>query len=362
MQPQSITLNFIEGSSAKTYQCQLEPAGDLWVVNFQYGRIGASLSAGTKTATPIGYEAARKVYDKLVGEKRAKGYTEHGSGIAYTGTDKAGRVSGALPMLLNPITEEEMDALILDPAWCCEVKQDGERRMADATGDAITGINRKGLTVALAAPIAKAVEAGGFDGGLTRLDGEDMGDVLMVFDVLSFEGRDLTGEAYSTRLKVREEVYARAPQLGRVITATTASDKRRMVDEARERNEEGIVFKRLDAPYTAGRPNSGGNARKFKFVESATVRVASINPGKRSVGMEVMDDATAVWTFVGNVTIPPSAQIPAVGDVVECRYLYYFRRGSLFQPVYVGPRPDQDSSDCVLSQLKVKADPARAAA
>ena len=38
----SITLYFQEGSSDKVYQCSIEPSGELFVVNFTYGRRGAT--------------------------------------------------------------------------------------------------------------------------------------------------------------------------------------------------------------------------------------------------------------------------------------------------------------------------------
>jgi bifunctional non-homologous end joining protein LigD len=58
---------------------------------------------------------------------------------------------------------------------------------------------------------------------------------------------------------------------------------------------------------------------------------------------------------VGNVTIPPSKPIPRAGSVVEIRYLYAYREGGLFQPVYLGVRDDIPADACTLGQLKLKA-------
>lgn len=359
MQEQSITLNYVEGSSSKTYQCQLVRSGgeNDWIVNFQYGRIGSALTSGTKTASPVPYDQALKAYQKLIDSKRAKGYSESASGVAFAGTDNAGRVSGVPIMLLNPISEADAEALICDPDWCCEVKKDGERRAAIAGHDSIAGVNRKGLTVALSQHIHDAISQAGFS-DKTVLDGEDMGDSLCVFDVLFFEGRDLRQMPYRDRLRVREEVYARAPGLGRLTTAISTEAKRSLVAAARANNEEGVCFKRLSANHIAGRPASGGDALKLKFVESATVRVSAHNATKRSVGIEVMNEADAIWHFVGNVTIPPNHAVPPVGAIVEVQYLYaYPLPGALFQPVYQRPRSDLDASDCLLSQLKFKQAP-----
>jgi len=43
--------------------------------------------------------------------------------------------------------------------------------------------------------------------------------------------------------------------------------------------------------------------------------------------------------------------------VVEIRYLYAYRDSlALYQPVYLGPRDDVEVGECVVSQLKFKAD------
>jgi bifunctional non-homologous end joining protein LigD len=47
--------------------------------------------------------------------------------------------------------------------------------------------------------------------------------------------------------------------------------------------------------------------------------------------------------------------MPAVGDVVECRYLYAHKESNaLYQPVFLGPRKDIEQHECILSQLKYK--------
>jgi bifunctional non-homologous end joining protein LigD len=58
---------------------------------------------------------------------------------------------------------------------------------------------------------------------------------------------------------------------------------------------------------------------------------------------------------VGHVTIPTNCTVPAVGAVVECRYLCAHKESNaLYQPVYLGPRTDIEQQDCVLAQLKYK--------
>jgi len=81
------------------------------------------------------------------------------------------------------------------------------------------------------------------------------------------------------------------------------------------------------------------------------VIVTQIN-AKRSVAVAVRDGEQFIE--VGNVTIPPNQDVPAVNTVIEVRYLYAYPGGSLYQPTYLGVRDDLGVDDCVLAQLKYK--------
>ena len=72
-----------------------------------------------------------------------------------------------------------------------------------------------------------------------------------------------------------------------------------------------MVFKRIDSPYIPGRPNSGGDQLKYKFVQSASVIVTGKN-GKRSVKIGLLHGERMVGA--GNVTIPPGEKIPEEGQ------------------------------------------------
>ena len=72
----SVSLYFKEGTSDKEYHIQLEEEPSGFVVNFQYGRVGSNLNAGTKTDSPVSLAEAEKIFAKLEKEKRAKGYSD----------------------------------------------------------------------------------------------------------------------------------------------------------------------------------------------------------------------------------------------------------------------------------------------
>lgn len=77
---ETITLYFRQGSSDKVYQASLLPKDGGFVVNFAYGRRGATLATGTKTQAPVNHDEAKRIYDKLIAEKTAKGYTPGADG------------------------------------------------------------------------------------------------------------------------------------------------------------------------------------------------------------------------------------------------------------------------------------------
>lgn len=354
MSQESASLYFREGSSDKVYHAQLEPAGGGFVVNFQYGRRGSTLQSGTKTATPLPLDKAQKVYDKLVAEKKGKGYTEGEEGTPYSGTERAGQVSGLAPQLLNPVEEDELQQLLDDPAYLMQEKVDGNRLMVLFDRGEVQGSNRKGLVV----PIASSIEAGVKEligGGSALLDGEAVGDIYHIFDLLKIDGEDLRPCGVEERWMRLQVLFGeREGGIVRLVPMSRKPwHKRQRISELQVLRAEGVVFKLWNAPYISGRPTSGGNQLKYKFVESATCLVAGVNGDKRSVRVQVVDRANNEFVEVGNVTIPSNSDIPRSNDLVEVRYLYAHPGGSLYQPVYRGLRRDKDAAD-FLDTLKFK--------
>jgi bifunctional non-homologous end joining protein LigD len=354
-----ITLYYRQGSSDKVYQASIEPQDGGYVVCFAYGRRGATLQTGTKTQTPVGYDEARRLYDKLVAEKTAKGYTPGEDGTPYQHTDKATQSTGIHCQLLNPVEEDQMERLIVDSAYWMQEKFDGRRLLVRKLGDEITGINRLGLTVALPQPLAQCIAGCPLD---VILDGESVGDMLCVFDTLLIGDDEIGGLRYGERyLRLMNLLNTfHHPNLHLVETHFTATQKREAFERMKADGCEGVVFKHTDAPYLAGRPASGGPQLKYKFCETASFIVGKVN-GKRSVSLLLFTGDRI--GAAGNVTIPPNHTIPQSGQVVECRYLYVFREsGAIYQPVYLGPRDDIRAEECTTDQLKYKAEPLEAVA
>ncbi len=186
--------------------------------------------------------------------------------------------------------------------------------------------------------------------GSVTVDGELIDSKLYAFDYL------MTGIPYKERLKLLEANYGDYNMKSIIViyTAYTKEEKQKLFDELKARNAEGITFKDLRAMYTPGRPASGGTQLKFKFYETATCIVNTVNKTKRSVSLLLIDDH-GFDIQVGNVTIYPNFAIPNPGALVEIKYLYAYKGGSLYQPIYKGPRTDIDRGECTTAQLKYKA-------
>ena len=346
-----ITLYFKEGSSDKVYQSAIEPRDGGCVVTFAYGRRGSTLSTGTKTQMPVSHEAAQRIFDKLVAGKTAKGYTPGEDGTPYRQTGKETSTTGVNCQLLNAIEETQLPEFLDDMLYAMQEKFDGRRLLIQKTGNTVTGINRLGLAVGVPEIIvASALE---FPADFI-MDGEAVGDRLHAFDLLRFNHADARPWAYRDRyLQLLDMIDSRPqPAIRLVPTAFLPGQKRAFLDRFRAAGKEGVVFKDLDAPYTPGRPASGGAQLKYKFCQSASFIVNGIN-GKRSVSLKLMAEGQPVPA--GNVTIPSNHEIPAVGAVVEVRYLHAFpESGCIYQPVYLGAREDIRPEECVVNQLKFK--------
>ena len=349
-----VTLYYREGSSDKVYQAAIEPEGGSFAVHFAYGRRGSTLTTGTKTSSPVPYDTAKKIFTKLVSEKKAKGYTEGENGTPYQHTDK--QASGILPQLLNAIEKEDVEKFLHDDEYCAQEKLDGRHLLIRKQDEHIEGINKKGLLVGLPETVSDDIRK--LSGSFIP-DGESIGDEYHAFDLLEWNGENLRPLPYRKRhqrlvnLLLSSSQYP-FPHIRLVETAFTTQRKTELWQRMREENREGIVFKRLDAPYTPGKPNSGGPQLKFKFTATLSAIVAKVN-AKRSVEISLLKGRSLI--SCGNVTIPANHGIPKVGTVVDVRYLYAYRAShALHQPVYLGSRDDVEPGECLASQLKFKAE------
>lgn len=353
--PKIVRLKCQKGTSDKVYIIRLDesPTGDAFT---RYKVTGFGARRGEALKEYPKYEgddldAALKAFAKLEKEKR-KEYVDDfapeqsGAGITVSAPTNA-QGDGPQVQLANPVDEEQAKDLLADRAWGMQEKFNGRRMTVVVQAGRAQSYNRNGQPTD-----CRAVEQQAAVLPDCILDGELLGREFRVFDMANEPERP-----FKARWK---EVLARTQELAlmfpggeRLVFAARLwvdpALKRDALETLRAANAEGVVFRKLDAPYTAGRPNSGGDLLKHKFWASATVEVLKVNT-QRSVQVGLYIDH-ALRKMCGNVTIPVGTDLPKPGQLIEVRYLYATAGGQLYQPTYLGVRTDKPRPDAE-SQLK----------
>ena len=343
----SVTLYLTAGASDKEYQISMEAKDGGYVVNYANGRRGSALRTGTKTNDPVPYDKAKAIYDKLLKSKISGGYTQAESGARYVGTDLEERDSGLTAMLPSPITMAELKALISNSAYGFQEKLDGENRQILIDLEGLKGVNRRGLFCSIREEWLEHDLVP--SNGRTLIAGEDMGDHFAAFDIMEIEGRNVADLNMVERHKILTQLNDRTTWMVIVPMAVTQEEKAAMLKKVEAEGGEGIVAKKLSAPYTGGR---SPDHLKMKFQESATFVVTRVN-AQRSVRLGLYDKDGHVEDL-GNVTIPANHDVPTTGDTVEVEYMMRYEGGALMQPKYKGKRTDVDPEPSIRQITRIK--------
>lgn len=351
----TISLYYKEGTSDKEYHLAVlgnDESG--WQVQYRYGRRGSALKTAFKNKVPTDYVTAKSLYTDMLKKQLAQGYTPGEDGVPYSGTDKAGELSGLHPQLLNFIDEEMSKTLLNADSWIMQEKKDGVRCMIRKQGKVITASNKKGIVMGIPVTVEEAIKAACGEANAI-MDGELVGEVFWIFDLLAVGVHALQDRDYRSRLNMIDEWFSDnyGPNFKLVPTAIGTASKKALYKKLKSEKAEGVVFSDATAPYKPGRPNSGGTRVKDKFFTSATVRVKKMNL-KNSFRMEMLSKGD--WVEVGDCTYFETKDVPKPGEFVEVRYLYMKKEGgSLYgPPVLLSIRKDVDEDDCLISQVKYK--------
>ena len=339
----------------KAYRIDLNQDAEGWSVACWNGRIGAPLKPAKVALAPQPDQAkAEAAFEKVLKGQIAKTYKPVGEGGAEM-VAAAGKTQDLdlVPTRPAPFTLEKVDDL--DPrAWLVQQKHDGHNRPVRASTNEVVFASRKGIAVPAPADKRDAFEALTAITGPLRVDSEDMGAAgLVIFDVV--EGLGVTrADGFARRnaalAELRDIIAAQGIAGLRVDVAVPLADflAANGVDALRGAKAEGFVLKHRDGDY-----NTPG--WKVKFYEDATFRVAEGRDAlKASMGIESWDEEAQTWVHMGNVTVPANAPRPAVGSFLDVTYLYAFKGGAVYQPIYKGLRDDVSVEDCALSKLKFK--------
>lgn len=280
--------------------------------------------------------------------------------------------------LLTAIDGEESGELLSDDRWCAQPKHDGRRVVIRRSGPVVTATGRSGKPVSIGLDLAASIracraKAFTIDGELVAGGSAGLGsnslaagaaggsaglttDRFFAFDVLESSGGggispagpvDLRDEDYSDRLSRLRRLIVPSECLAVTETAAGSEAKRAMLERLEAAGAEGIVFKRVDAPYRAGRST---DQVKLKFWKSASFVVTAAGQTANSVAIGLLDGAAV--RSVGNVGTAGIDPAPTVGDIVEVRYLNVHLSGMLCQPTLLMIRDDIERSDCSVIQLR----------
>ena len=253
--------------------------------------------------------------------------------------------SQILPQLLNEITEQEIERYINDPDYCAQEKHDGRRKLIQSHNGTITIFNKKGKPVG--GPNSFEQDSLSLNCNFI-IDGEEV-ENFHCFDILSFNGTDLRNKSYQERFK-HNNFLNNTLSLKKVYTAYTTEEKRNLYNKLKHNGKEGIVFKKLSGTHISGYSN---DQVKFKWYTTASVIVTSHNQ-KASVSIAIYDNGSLIP--IGNVTTLGHNK-PPINSIIEVKYLYAYRGGSLYQPTFLNIRDDVYQEDCTLNKLHFKNEP-----
>ena len=353
MAEKSVTLYCRENGSDKLYKTEVAQDGSGFLVRCWWGPRTGTLQAGTKTKNPVSRDEALKLLEKLVKEKKAKGYHEGEDAPAYTESDGATKDTGLRPMLLTPASIEDVERFLENREWCAQEKLNGKRIMIRAKKGQVVAANRRGLECAIPREIANVL--GRFN---VVVDGEMLGSTYVPFDLLEADGKDYRTEGYGLRYQVLHNLLSETKVKPIPCVATPAS-KRQLLETLQKRNAEGIVFKRLEGVgYLPGKVENLAKAHavKVKFWRSGEFVVLGWNGDRQSVSLGAHDAQGKVFP-VGNVTVAPKhAWEVDVNRVVQVRYLYATSGDQLYQPSLDDSsgsvrRQDKQPAECLIDQL-----------
>lgn len=190
--------------------------------------------------------------------------------------------------------------------WLFEVKWDGYRIAVHIESGKVRILTRGGHdwthrfpTIAAAAldlPVASAI----IDGEAVVMDAEGRSDfsllqkslggrsgkaisseaILMAFDLLYFDGHDLTSIELSSRRHMLQDLLSNElPDI--LFSETIDADGEQLLASAHDFGLEGIIAKHRDSPYRSGRT---GDWLKIKCVQSNSFFIVGYEPSSNGLG------------------------------------------------------------------------------
>jgi bifunctional non-homologous end joining protein LigD len=259
-------------------------------------------------------------------------------------------------------TASNPEDLLKDPGWWVEQKLDGHRVLVILGDGAVKATNRQGAAKCFPKRIAEQLlPLANVD---MQLDGELVGNTFFVFDSPMAHFSERTRIENSTPLSTRRtflealfsermaDAWPEHPNVVLIDTHRTPAAKQRLFNAAQAGSREGVMFKKLDAPYRQGRQHSW---LKHKFVKTCEVVVTELNRKGKVEAMSIgLYDQDGVLRPAGGCRVLPKFLGKVeLGSVVEVRYLYGTSDFKLYQPVLLRIRDDKRPEECGQWQLQM---------
>lgn len=248
--------------------------------------------------------------------------------------------------------------LLEDDGWVFQQKFDGTRSMIHLSDGLVAQRNGKPLKHSAATQwipsIMKKLERLDILGASMVLDCELIIETghIYIFDVVDPNN---LAEPLSSRLDKLEELHdliiTEKLQSGfvsgtHVVDSHYLPERKRAIIEAC-RDREGVVAKKLSAPYHSGVRTP--DVLKLKNTHTADLVVLSLSTSPLSAGLGFINPDGSMVTISRASMIGKDPSIK-VGDVVEVDYLAW-TGASLLQPRIIKKRYDKDARSCNMAQF-----------
>lgn len=193
-----------------------------------------------------------------------------------------------------PVSLAEAEALLEAGEWGVSEKVNGERCLVEMTAEGeMKAYNRKGQ------PVSTLPEGARVLAGINQpflVDGERLpGGCYVVFDLMELNGGDVRTMPYEVRIGLLESRLQsqdilvgggggpvacvgdyRQHEGKLVLLAAQRHGKGDLVEQIRESGGEGLIFRRMSAPY---KPGDTTDVLKFKYLTDIDCIVLGIKPG-----------------------------------------------------------------------------------
>ncbi len=278
------------------------------------------------------------------------------------------------PMLASETHQDQLERMLngyldddrglVDDEWIAQHKYDGDRAVIEIVDGDLRVRNRRGEEKVRGVTQEMLEPFTALHSGRWVFDGEIVGRTLVVFDLVVATDGNATwvhhGHPFVTRYRALVAILmlldvpmvALAPEDSPAVLApiaTTAGDKNAMLQDAIDRNREGLVLRHRTGRYEQGRRSTA--LLKYKLLKDADVVIAAQHPSRQSVSLAVyLPDGSTVE--VGQASIIGKGDV-TVGETWVVRYLYIVEpdHPRLVQPRLVRKRDDKIPAECTIEQF-----------